>query len=603
MSIAYSAASITMKDGATPAEFVVHRTGTTSELARETRVAYSTADVSAVAGVDYIATSGQLTFAPSEASKRISVEIRESAYDAAQVAMFLLNLEGYGTSTCSIQPGAVTPKVQTFLNVPEAGHLETIPTTSLITNDPHKGTTSEATDPPNFQNIKYQTDYSGFVETSKPVDALPGAYIRFGHARANMNPYERMIINTDAYVPRWAGYESDGTPLEMSTMKNLNLPRGIDRLGKSVEKVSAEMKENIHLDGVFIYSDKNYVVTIKNNRNQIIQGGNVLYVAGRSHQMYLGTETKWVYAGSPDNLRKASGTDRIGSQIWDYSISSNRSLNISSNRSIYYYLSDRFYAFAGAKIDVSNDVKYSVSNSIKMDIKGLQASISADVLGNFSINSPFLGYTATKKSVRHSVSEKIVLTVNSGLSTGWTTPVRIVAAANALAAAGATSAAWIDEFQHDGSFYRDFVSSDEMGNNYKDAFIDGVPDAVKGLAAATAVTVIICAALQKMTQTASSFQPKIEMDETGITLAANIGSSINITEDRILIVTPSLEVATSEGITLGSTGDIDVTAPDVTIEGASINIDGEEISLYGDASVFADLDVLGDLFALSLETA
>ena len=77
MSIAYSAASITMKDGATPAEFVVHRTGTTSELTRETRVAYSTADVSAVAGVAYIATSGQLTFAPGEASKRISVEIRE----------------------------------------------------------------------------------------------------------------------------------------------------------------------------------------------------------------------------------------------------------------------------------------------------------------------------------------------------------------------------------------------------------------------------------------------------------------------------------------------------------------------------------------------
>lgn len=58
--------------GTTVTTFVVSRSGDSSE---QVTVAYSTADDSAIAGVDYLAASGELTFAAGETSTRITVVV------------------------------------------------------------------------------------------------------------------------------------------------------------------------------------------------------------------------------------------------------------------------------------------------------------------------------------------------------------------------------------------------------------------------------------------------------------------------------------------------------------------------------------------------
>ena len=62
MAVTYSVSSVMAKNGAAAAEFTVKRTGTTRELNAISSVDFQTADVSAKAGTDYVATSGSLSF-------------------------------------------------------------------------------------------------------------------------------------------------------------------------------------------------------------------------------------------------------------------------------------------------------------------------------------------------------------------------------------------------------------------------------------------------------------------------------------------------------------------------------------------------------------
>ena len=70
--------------------FVLTRTGTTSELAQETQVAYNTVDGTAIAGVNYTATSRVATFAPNQTQVTINVPL---IYNATATSNLTLGLQ------------------------------------------------------------------------------------------------------------------------------------------------------------------------------------------------------------------------------------------------------------------------------------------------------------------------------------------------------------------------------------------------------------------------------------------------------------------------------------------------------------------------------
>ncbi|MEM9684725.1 MAG: hypothetical protein AAF942_15750, partial [Pseudomonadota bacterium] len=428
---------------------------------------------------------------------------------------------------------------------------------------------------------------------------MPLGYIRLGYARDDMNVYERVVLNSDGYHPTWQGKKSDGTPIEPGTMENFMLPRGIDRDGLSDTEVDNEMKDNTHLDGIFIYSDKNYTVTVNNNYNQIVQGTFAQYVEGESHRMYMGAETKWVGFNGPKNLRSVTGIDTISGDVWQYNISNAKGLNITASREVDYALGERFSVTGAAALEIANNVKYSVANSVCLDVKGLQAAIEADIYGNFSIDTPFGGITSTKTSLNHSVSKKIVLTVDTGLSTGWTTPVMTAAAANALAGLGATTAAWVGRFQPGGDFFKN-VTGEGLSSTYNDAFISDTPDTIAGLAAATAAIVVISAAAQKAAQTAPNILPKFEMTGTSIKLSCGPDNFIELSDLGILMVAETfsvggddVDIESETTMTLEAATSITATTPEMMV------------STYLDVPDFsADMGVVtGDFLAGTVTTA
>ncbi len=580
MTVAYSAASVTVRDGAQSAVFTVTRTGTAADLGVESSVAFATQDITATAGTDYQATSGTLEFAAQAVEAQVEVTIEAAAFDNTAVKTFLLNLTNFGAATGSISPDTTTNSVQTYLYIPDDDNSQTVPT---------------ADDP--GDNLKWQAVYSGFSDPDTSTVEMPLGYLRLGYARSDTNDYERVILNSDGYHPTWNGKTSSGKPKELGTLENLSLPRGIDRLGLSSDDVDAEKKDNTHLDGIFLYSDKNYLVTINNHMNQVIQGDYIHFVGGRSHQLYMGTETKWTYFDGPKDLRGASGTDHINGDIWQYDISNSKKLGVSANQTIDYAIGAAFSASAAARLDVSNSVSYNISNSIGMSAQGLLAAISADVYGNFSYDTPTGGRASTKTSFKQAVSEEIVLSVNSGLSTAWTAPVKVAAYANAAAALGATTAAWLDDFQSNGKFFST-VTGEGLGNNYNNAFVEDVPNSLAGLAAATAAIVALSAASQKAAQTAAAVMPMLEMDATTLKLSAGADSYIEMTDETIVLAAPSVEILTDE-MSIDA-DEVSVMAPEFTLTGSMVISTDLEVGV--DLSVSGDAEILGEAYGTFIES-
>lgn len=578
MASTFSVQSATANSGDANLTFKVTRSGTSSDLADSATVDYSTSDVTAVAGTDYTATSGSLSFGENVTETSVSVAILSEAYDGSAILTFLLGLAGFGAATGSINPSSVTPGVQTYLYIPQSDESTTIPTSS----DPGI-------------NLKWQADYSGFADPSSTTVEMPLAYIRFGETRADMNDYERVVVNSEAYVPDWFGHRSDGEPREIGNVSYSMLPRGIFRRSMSDDEVADAMKNNAHLDGVFVYSDNNYTVTVKQHMNQIIQGDYVNYVEGRSSQLIMGPDTKWSYYNG--SLRSATGIDHMYGSLWEYDIGGTRKLSIAASALIDYQLDASFSAFAGAQIELNNGLKASTSNSIDLSVKGLQAAIEADVTGEFDVDLPGSGLSSTKTSLNHSVSESITLSVDSGLSTSWTAPVAAAAIASATAALGATSAGWVSELSSDRKFFHQ-VTGDGLAKDYAELFTDAVPGSITALAAVTATVTVLAAAAQKKAQVVPSVMPKLEMNATSMTLSCG-GNSIAISDEGILVLGDSL-IMDAETVEIESDSFLNVGAATITCETDEFNISGN-LSVAENVEVMADVDVMGFLNATFVE--
>lgn len=575
MAVSYSAQSVTVKDGAIDAVFTVRRSGTTSDLDQSTAVGFQTSDVTAVAGTDYTATSGQLSFAPGVTEATVAVGIDDSAYHGSATKTFLFTLAGFGSTNGSIQPAKGAAGSQSYLYVPDSLKSAPVPTTDLIEND----TDYDPPANPSFQNIKYQANYSKFSDPDVSTVAMPFAYLRVGYARGDMNVYERVITNSDAYVPKWQGHKDSGKPIEIGTLRHLMLPRGVDR---EKEDTTEAMVDNKHLDGLFLYSDKNYNVTVNKDLNEVIQGNYIQYVAGRSGQLYMGAESKWTYYDGP--LRTATGLDRFFGAVWQYDIASVRKLSIASGVKIDYVLDLSFSSYAGARLELNNALKCTVSNGIDMNVKGLQASIDCDIGGNFALKAPGAGYTSTRTSFSQSVSESIVLSVDTGLSTAWSLPVQTAAIANSVAAAGSTAASWISQFSSNGYFFK-HVDGEGLSRDYGEAFSTDLPVTLGSLSVVTAAIVLAASQVQKKAHLSPlGALPQISMNADGITLSANADCMIEITAAGIVMSAPTLELLTDE---------TDINSDVVSIFAPEVNATTSEFVIGGDLSV-GDLEVAGD---------
>lgn len=573
MTAVYSTSSVTVSGGATTAVFTVKRSGTSSDLASASNVGYATKDISAVAGTDYTATSGTLSFAAGVTEATVSVGIDTDAYQGSTSKTFLFALTGFGSATGTISVSSGMNPVQIYWYVPEDDEPVPVPTAKE-----------------NVDNIKHQALVNGFVGPDSGSQAeMPMGYMRVGRASANMNYYERVILNARNYLPLNDAEYTSGTTTELGTMGNQALPRGIDRHSLSSAQIDSLMADNSHLDGIFLYSNWNYFLTVGNNFNEVIQGDYVHFVGGKSRQLYMDGEGKWVYFGGPTGLRSASGMQRFAGKVWQFNISNARSLTVTAALTNSYKLAAELNCNAAAKVDVANDIRFGIANGVDIDVRGLQAALNCDVAGNFSIDTPFGGRTSTAAKYNKSVTDSITLSVNSQLSSAWTAPVVVAAGAAAAAGLLSTSGGWIELFQADAKFFQN-ATPDGMEEDYLTAFDIAFPAALATMSLVVSAVVLIASYKQMAATTVSPDMPKIEIFEAGIYLSCGEENKIAIDEFGIEIISDQLTMVGLTGIRQetelfeGYAGDFEVVAPEFLHTGAfqsdEANIDViESISL------------------------
>ncbi len=579
MSQAYSASSATAKDGAATADFVVKRTGTKSDLGRASSVSFSTEDVTAKAGTDYITTSGTLDFAAGVTEMPLSVGIVDAAYTSKTILTFLVKLKEFGDATGSIVPKASGESKQTFLYVPEDNTETAIPTKDKPgSNLPNQALSDDFSDPPD-----------GKTQIDRPL-----AYLRLGYARADMNYYERVIVDNDAYHPKWRVGGAD--PIEPGAMDQFMLPRGVNRI--STNKSSAEAN-NAHLDGVLIYSDKNYNVTVGGTATTVVQDDYVLSVEGTARINYKDRKVEWVYDGGTNSFRLANGITTIEGQSALYDIASIRNLKVRAEQEVSYSFGARYTASADAKMTVSNSAEYNISNSIKLDVKGPQIAAECDFMGNFEVKYPSGEVMSTRGQVGLAATEEINLSLQAGTATAWKAAVATAANANALAAAAITAGVPAATFGSNSEFYS-LATPENLNTVYSVAVGSVLPDTCAGLAAITASVLVGAAVAQAIAEELPEPMPKIEMTPESLKLSVGPQSMIQMTAADIIISAPNVLMTGEASVNVTSAAEVAIEAAGTaSLEAPLFDINAPQTSML-DLSC-ADIDGFM-IDAFSIET-
>lgn len=576
MSIAYSVNSVTVSSSDGVANFVIQRSGTSADLADSTDVAYATSNVSAIAGEDYSATSGTASFEAGMTSITVPVAILDDADAGTVDKTFLFGLTGYGAATGTIEPAGSSTGVQTYIYVPETDETVTIPTSSSKN-----------------ANLQYQADTSQFSDPDTSTAQMPLGYFRLGQARADINDYERIVLDADSYVPEWAGTKGDGSPEEIGALAKMMVPRSLDR---NEMNRSTGMKDNTHLDGVFLYSNKNYTVTVKENMNTVIKGDSVTYVEGRTAEAYKGPRTVWHYFG--DTLKTATGVDKVNGANWQYDISDTKRLAITTDTRMDYTLGTSFSAGANARLEVNNDVKYSVTNGIEQRVSGLSTTIDADILGNFGMKLPG-SFSASTGFVDARVSSlAMVLGANPPLAKAARVAVASSAALVASLGMAATSPASMSDFQSGKSFYQR-GNGQGLSGGYSKAFSTTTPDTLAAAAAVNAAIVIAASAslITAMNAPSDAFST-IKMSSAGIELSSG-ASTLNITPTGISLISPSVRASAGYMNLSSFDGQIFITAPNIEATGTTkvlgaTTINGET-KIVGASTMTGNMSVTGNV--------
>lgn len=573
MSLSYSAASVTVSDGTVSAVFTVTRSGTTSDLSGSSSVDYSTEDVTATAGTDYTATSGSLYFAADVTEGTVTVTISSDAYSGTAKKTFLLELGSggvYGNAVCTIQPTTTASTTQTYLYIPSDDDSVTVPTA----------------DSPG-DNLKYQALYSDFSTPEDSSIDMPLAYFRLGYASSDLNEYERVILNSDNYHPEWLDTEDDGTPVEFGPMIDFALPRPINRVDNSSSEQEELEEDNAHLDGIFLYSNASYSVTVAEQYSKIIKGDYIKEVAGRGRILWYDVRAEWVYYEGSTEFLNASGSAKINGLVTYYQISNSINYNVSSSMEVSYNLSAKYSVSSDVQFSFANDAKYSVHNGVGLAVSGLEVDGKCDILGNYSANYPGGAFVSTQGMVSQAATEMITISIQTGYSSAWTTALQAAAVLNAQAAEAISAADAVKKFESEGDFYKT-ASPDNLDDEFSEAFSTYLPDICVGLGLATSILLVAACIAQQIAELVTVGLPKIEMDSTGLVISCGPQTEFAVNATGIYLTAPLIDLA--------ATGNVDIAAGSSMELQASTEILLTSVSntVSGNLEIVEDLDVLGD---------
>ncbi len=557
MSVSYAAAAVTVTDGATSAVFTIKRSGTTAELSDETTLTYSTEDDTAVAGTDYTTTSGSLTYASGVTEQYVTVAIETDAYAGFATKTFYLELGtngAFGAAIGAIQPTTTgSSTTQTYLYIPSDDDSVTVPTA----------------DSPG-DNLTYQALYSDFSTPEDTTIEMPLAYFRLGYASSDLNEYERVILNSDNYHPDWASGASDTSPEEFGPMKNFSLPRPINRTDNSAEEQEILETDNAHLDGILMYSNASYSLTVAEQYSNIVKGDFIQEVKGKGRILWYDVRAEWVYFEDSTANLIATGSATVDGEKFYYTITNARQFKVSSTVEINYNIGVKYNLTLDAQFNFNNDAKYTVHNGIGLKVGGYEIDAECDVYGNYKANYPFGARASTKKMFSQAATDEVTLSIQPS-ATAWTTVISTAANLNAAAAAGIAIGDAITRFTADGAFYQS-ASPDSLDDDYTEAFATDIPDACVALGLVTAVAVALAVISQEIADLTTLTTPKLQMTKTGLTLACGATSMIEMTAAQITVTAPIVNfvASTSSGFTtpalttsgtFAATGDI--TAPNL----------------------------------------
>lgn len=397
----YSARNVSVTESESAAVFTVTRQGTSDELKEGSSVAFRTENDSALAGDDYVATRGTLAFAANETQKTVTVAIIADVASHEGQEHFRLKLEGFGAATCHIRKSGSRDAVQSYWLAPGSGAGVGIP--------------DKGADQPLSSQI--ETEHLSPAPSGTTSIRMPKAYIRVGNARPDMNFVERVIVNSDAYQ---AGLHDSKTrsSKEVGASTNFAKPRAINRNdGKGGTLPASEIKKltknNVHLDGLFLYSDNAYVQTVKGNASTVIQGDSHTHIAGETRIHHGGpvTETSSDPAddGTPFSI---AGADKIGGLYTSYSFTKTRFLDVSASQSESYQMGTNFSASFNLGASISTGLNLAIAQGATMQINGGSIAGSFDFGGGYSLITPFKGAASNQPAVSTRALESITFSVS-----------------------------------------------------------------------------------------------------------------------------------------------------------------------------------------------
>lgn len=595
---AFSIDSVTAKDNASTVTFTVTRKGTSAEEKTTETSGFSTSDASATDGVDYSGTKGNLTFASGVTQQQVVVGIVAEAYQNRTTRSFLLQLDSGIAGTGSIVPTQSSSDPKQYLVVPTPGTSVDVPTPSNF------GTTGGDGETIIGNNIKWQANTSGFVDDVPATVPQPLTYLRMGAAGADLNEYERVILDSEAYKPKWNGHTGSDKPRETGPLVYLVRPRGLDRQAKGFTDVETETRNNQHLDGLFLYTDKTYSLTVNGESNISVKGNEAHYVQGNWRNLTRGFSSNWDMFHSDQGRRAASGADKVNGQYWSYSIGNARRITISASENVDYTLGVGLKVSGSTSMELSNSVKYQVSNSMSLSVKGLDISGSMDLSGNFDASLFGLkDATSLKSTITQTASRSILLNVAPAYEPVAASVKAAVAAAagtNAAAAATLTVPAWLTRFESNGEFYKQ-ATPGNLAREYNAPFMHQGRWAMAYMAGISAVLLMTSAlVLQKTRKAAALALPAINMDATGITLSAGTQSQVKIQPAGVTIIAPRVQtLAGVQGMSTTSGGPISFTGPAFTANGATkVTLNSGMTTIGGAAKVTGPfLTVNGNVLA------
>lgn len=596
--VAYTVSSPTAKNGATTITFTVVRSGTSSELGAATTLSYSTDNVSAVAGTDYTATAGSLSFAANATEATVDVAILTQAYDNPTTRTFLLSVGNVANGTGSIVPNSNSGDPRYWLVVPSPDTSQTVSVPAIADIDAAVATANpDPKNPPLGNNISVQADYSQFSDPESTTVRQPFAYIRMGAAGTDLNEYERVILDSAEYQPYFVKEPKGGKATEASPLDALMVPRGLVRGPGESGGTSAGAAGNTHLDGLFLYSNKNHVLTVGGNSNTVIQGTEAKYVAGKSRNLIQSSYSLWSKYDVETNRRTANGTETIDGRAWSYTISNARKLSIGAAETVSIGLGRNVKISGAADISATTAMKYSMTNSLALSVKGLDFSASCDLSGAYKIDMMgLLKSSSLKNEFKQSAAKEIHLSVSSmGVSSSIKNLVKVVSAANMSIGSVATWPAWIEKFATNGEFYSS-ASPSNLKNSYSQPFGSNTRTVMEQTALSSAFALLVIALLNEQSQYVDSFiSPSFKMDKTGITLSATALSKIEITPTEIVMTSPKISINSGlAGTNLVSAGGHSVNSVrDFSVNSATTSITSSTMDVVAKMKVMPSLSIEG----------